>query len=104
ARALRRGSRQGNRGGAGGIASDLDVAEADAAAPARAERLHRRFLGGEARGERLDRARARAGELDLARGEEALARPLRVLLVEEPADARDVDQVDADPDDHGALA
>lgn len=74
---------------------DLDVDPADAARPARAEDLHHRFLGGEATGQALRRARPPRAVRLLLRGvdaiEEALAAPGADLF-----DALDLGQVDAD--------
>ena len=79
------------QGLAASIGQDFDLAPGDAA-DAGAERLHRRFLGGEAGRELV---RAVAGDEELRRGEDAGAEAVAVAL-EEPVDAADFDEIDAD--------
>ena len=86
--------------GAHVVRRDFDVVPGEAVAPARAQRLEGRLLGGEARGVVLRRrgtaARVAVGALLL--GEDALAQPRRAR--ERFTDAADFDNVYADGDDH----
>ena len=82
------------------VGGDLDVVPGEAVAPARAERLEGRLLGGEARGVVLDgvgAARVAVGALLL--GEDALAEARRAR--EHFTHAADFDNVYPDGDDHG---
>ena len=75
------------------VAADLDVAEREAAPP-EPERLHRRFLGGEATGDVLgEGARVSALAADLARAEDARQESLAVTLEDarHPVDLRQVE-------------
>ena len=78
-------------------ALDLDLMKAQAA---EAERLERRLLGGEARGEVPGGMRARARGLELALGEDALCQ--RGSPLERALDPVDFDQVDAGAAGHSA--
>jgi len=87
-------------GGAAGGVDDLDVLPREPAAPARAERLEGRLLGGEARGVVLRRGRAAPVAVGpLALGEDALAQARRAR--ERFTQAGDFGKVYADGDDHG---
>ena len=81
------------------VAHDLDLSEPDAIGPARAQALHDRLLGGEARSER--RASVSHGEAVGAfqRRERAFEKTLTVLGAQ-CGDAGDFDQVDSVADDH----
>ena len=79
----------------------LDVVPADAVAPARAERLHRRLLGGETRGVALGaRPAPRLAVACSAGREDPGAKAVAVRRGERAAHALDLAGVDADPDDH----
>ena len=91
---------EGEGGRAVGGRDDLGVAPREAAAPARAERLEGRLLGGEARGVVLrGRRAARLAVLLLPLGEDALAEPRRAR--QRFTHAGDFGKVYADGDDHG---
>ena len=82
------------------VGGDLDVVPGEAVAPARAERLEGRLLGGEARGVVLRRARAaRVAIGALLFREDALAEARRAR--EHFTHAADFDNVYPDGDDHG---
>ena len=86
--------------GARFVRGDFDVVPGESVAPARAQGLEGRLLGGEARGVVLRRrgaARVAVGALTF--GEDALAQPRRAR--ERFTDAADFDNVYADGDDHG---
>ena len=74
------------------VADHLDVAPQHTLGMARAERLHRRFLGGEATGEVGHRIPATRTIGDLPFGEYALEKSLAVLI-ERARDAREVGHV-----------
>src|SRR5439155_23356712 len=77
-----------------GAADDLDVAPRERARDAEAERLADRLLAGEPARIALRRVRARFAVGPLGLGEAALAEGR--VAVERPADAVNLDQVDAD--------
>ena len=82
------------------VGDDLDVVPREAVAPARAERLEGRLLGGEARGVVLDGVRpARVAVGALFFGEDALAEARRAR--EHFTHAADFDNVYPDGDNHG---
>ena len=90
---------ESEEGGAQLVGSDFDVVPGEAVAPARAERLEGRLLGGEARGvvlRRVGAARVAVGALRF--GEDALAEARRAL--EHFTHAADFDNVYPDGDDH----
>ena len=78
---------------------DLDVLPGEAAAPARAERLEGRLLGGEAGGVVLRGRAARVAVGALPFGEDALAEARRAR--QHFTHAGDFGKVYADGDDHG---
>ena len=82
------------------VGGDFDVVPGEAVAPARAERLEGRLLGGEARGVVLRRVRlaARVAVGALTFGEDALAEARRAR--EHFTHAADFDNVYPDGDDH----
>ena len=79
------------------LAHDFYLAPSDVAVPSRAQRFHRRLLGGEARGVALvAREAARLAVLDLAGREDAGAKALAGGRPRECAlDAIDFDNVDS---------
>ena len=82
------------------VRGDLDVVPGEAVAPARAERLEGRLLGGEARGVVLDGVRAaRVAVGALLLGEDARAEARRAR--QHFTHAADFDNVYPDGDDHG---
>ena len=82
------------------VRGHLDVVPGESVAPARAERLEGRLLGGEARGVVLRRVRAaRVAVGALLFGEDALAEARRAR--EHFTHAADFDNVYPDGDDHG---
>jgi hypothetical protein len=86
------------------FADDLDVAPADAAAPARAEHLHRRFLGREAGRVALEAASpTRLAVRLLAGGEDARPEARSVRRAEGTLDAGDLAEIDADARDRPAV-
>jgi hypothetical protein len=83
----------------------LYVTPADATAPARAEHLHHRFLGGEPRRVALEApAPARFAVRLLGVGEDTRPEACPVRRAERPLDASDLAEVDADARDRGDLA
>ena len=88
-------------GGARLVGGDLGVVPGEAVAPARAERLEGRLLGGEARRVvlRAGRGAARVAVGALPFGEDALAEARRAR--EHFTHAPDFDNVYPDGDDHG---
>lgn len=79
---------------------DLDIVPAEAAAPARTERLEGGLFGGEARGVMLRRlCAATVAVFALGLGEDALAEAGRAR--EDFTHALDFDNVYADGNDHG---
>lgn len=86
-------------------AHDFDVAPQHALRVSGAERLHRRFLGGEAAG-KMDRRNAAAPAVgDFAVGENAVNEPIAVSL-DRLRNAIDVGRIESQPDDvrHDATA
>ena len=82
------------------VGGDLDVVPGEAVAPARAERLEGRLLGGEARGVMLCGVRAaRVAVGALLLGEDALAEARRAR--QHFTHAANFDNVYPDGDDHG---
>ena len=90
-RALAGAAVEEEEGLAASVGQDFDLPPGDAA-DAGAEGLHRRLLGGEAGGELV---RAVAGDEELRWGEDAGTEAVAVAL-EEPVDAADFDEIDAD--------
>src|ERR671929_1972789 len=87
------------RGPARGQIHDAHVAEEDAAAEARAERLGTGLLGGEALGVGRGPRGARLGLAPLRRREDAVREALAVAL-EHALDPPDVHEIAAEADDH----
>ena len=81
-----------SRGRLGAASRDLHLAQAKSAEP---ERLDRRLLGREARGEVAAGAAPCGGELELGGREEALRQPRPAL--QRALQPLDLDHVDADP-------
>jgi hypothetical protein len=85
-------------------ADDLDVLPADGPSfLAPGERLVRRLLGGEARGEMHRGTTPRGGVGLLPGGEEAVLRA-RAMARDERLDPRDGDEIEPHPDDHAVLS
>jgi hypothetical protein len=83
------------------LADHLDVPPAHALAPAGAEHLHHRLLGGEAGGVALEApASARFAVRLLGRGEDTVAEAAAVPALQRPPDAPDLAQVGPDARDH----
>src|SRR6266480_680155 len=80
------------------VGDDFDLSQPTPADP-RVQRLETRFLGREARGERLDAVSATGAAGELLRGEDPGLDPL-----ERPRPAADVDQIQPDSDDHAPRA
>ena len=87
------------------LPDDLHVTPPDTAAPARAEHLHHRFLGGEPCRVALEPAApARLAVRLLALGEDARPEARSMRRAERPLDAGDLAEVDADARDRGVPA
>jgi hypothetical protein len=87
------------------LPDDLHVTPPDAVAPARAEHLHHRFLGGEPRRVALEApAPARFAVRLLSLGEDARPEARAMRRAERPLDAGDLAEVDADARDRGVPA
>jgi hypothetical protein len=87
------------RRASGAQVGHFDIAPAQAAAPARAQRLHARFLGGEARGVALELILLTLGVIDFPAGINPLQKPLAVPR-DRILDARYFAQIHPASDDH----
>ena len=77
----------------------FDIAPADAATPSRAQRLHRGFFGGEARGIAFTAAGSSFAITDFAFGEDAKKKAVAKAF-DALADARNLGDVNSGADDH----
>jgi hypothetical protein len=88
-----------NRGPPARHADDFAISPAHAMIPARAERLHRRFFGGEPCGITLHSIRLGIAVTALARGKDPLQKSFSEAINRLP-DARDLSDIDACADNH----
>src|SRR6266705_6768688 len=100
ARTLGEGAGEPESGSAPSVRHNLHLSETALENPG-AERLETRFLGGEARGQRLHAIRATRARRELRRGEHPLREAART--VQGATQPIRIDDVQTDPEDHVAL-